>query len=149
MSSTLIYNIPYLTMEPPWDLWIPASRGMALLLVISLVDTAVHRNHHTPEDSAGVSRHRLEPVSPTFYISHLLAGYLDTCRMAAPDLRHGLEVQRTSVQKQTHLLCPFTLCFGVCSALSCDKCQNLKKINAQCKILRVLNYTRVVIQASN
>ena len=73
MSSTLIYNIPYLTMEPPWDLWIPASRGMALLLVISLVDTAVHRihrNHHTPEDSAGVSRHRLEPVSPTFYTSH-------------------------------------------------------------------------------
>ena len=23
--------------------------------------------------------------------------------MAAPDLRHGLEVQRTSVQKQTHI----------------------------------------------
>jgi len=33
--------------------------------------------------------------------------------MAAPDLRHGLEVQRTSVQKQTHLLCPFTLQLGL------------------------------------
>ena len=37
----------------------------------------------------------------------------DTCRMAAPDLRHGLEVQRTSVQKQTHLLCPFTFQLGL------------------------------------
>ena len=28
----------------------------------------IHRNHHSPEDSDGVSRHR--PTSPTFYISH-------------------------------------------------------------------------------
>ena len=28
------------------------------------------RNHHSPEDSDGVSRHRLVPISPTFYISH-------------------------------------------------------------------------------
>ena len=35
-------------------------------------------------------------------------GYLqDTCRMAAPEPRYGPEVQQTSVQKQTHLLCPF------------------------------------------
>ena len=31
----------------------------------------------------------------------------DTCRMAAPEFRYGLEVKQTSVQKQTHLLCPF------------------------------------------
>ena len=37
----------------------------------------------------------------------------DTCRTAAPELRHGPEVQRTSVQKQTHLLCPFTFQFGL------------------------------------
>ena len=37
----------------------------------------------------------------------------NTCRTAAPDLRHGLEVQRTSVQKQTHLLCPFTFQLGL------------------------------------
>jgi len=30
----------------------------------------IHRNHHSPEDSDGVSRHRLVPISPTFYISH-------------------------------------------------------------------------------
>ena len=29
--------------------------------------------------------------------------------MAAPEFRYGLEVQQTSVQKQTHLLCPFSL----------------------------------------
>jgi len=30
----------------------------------------IRRNHHSPEDSDGVSRHRLVPISPTFYISH-------------------------------------------------------------------------------
>jgi len=30
----------------------------------------IHRNHHGPEDSDGVSSHRLMPISPTFYISH-------------------------------------------------------------------------------
>jgi len=29
----------------------------------------IHRNHHRPEDSDGVSRHRLVPILPTFYIS--------------------------------------------------------------------------------
>ena len=33
--------------------------------------------------------------------------------MAAPELRYGLEVQQTSVQKQTHLLCPFPFQFGL------------------------------------
>ena len=37
----------------------------------------------------------------------------DTCRTAAPVLRHGPEAQRTSVLKQTHLLCPFTFQFGL------------------------------------
>ena len=37
----------------------------------------------------------------------------DTCKTAAPELRHGPEAQRTSVQKQTHLLCPFTFQFGL------------------------------------
>jgi len=31
--------------------------------------------------------------------------------MAAPESRYGLEVQQTSVQKQTHLLCPFPFQF--------------------------------------
>jgi len=30
----------------------------------------IHRNHHSPEDSGGVSKHRLVPISPTFYISY-------------------------------------------------------------------------------
>ena len=30
----------------------------------------IHRNHHRPEDSDSVSRQRLVPISPTFYISH-------------------------------------------------------------------------------
>ena len=29
----------------------------------------IHRNHHSREDSDGVSRHRLVPTSPTFYMS--------------------------------------------------------------------------------
>ena len=29
----------------------------------------IHRNHHSREDSDGVSRHRLVPISPTFYMS--------------------------------------------------------------------------------
>ena len=37
----------------------------------------------------------------------------DTCRTAAPELRHGPETQRTSVQKQTHLLGPLTFQFGL------------------------------------
>ena len=37
----------------------------------------------------------------------------DTCRTAALELRHGPEAQRTSVQKQTHLLCPFTFQFDL------------------------------------
>ena len=37
----------------------------------------------------------------------------DTCRMAAPEFRYGLEVQQTSVQKQTHLLCPFPFQFSL------------------------------------
>jgi len=28
----------------------------------------IHRNHHSREDSDGVSRHRLVPISPTFYM---------------------------------------------------------------------------------
>jgi len=28
-----------------------------------------HRNHHSPQDSGGVSKHRLVPISPTFYIT--------------------------------------------------------------------------------
>ena len=41
-------------------------------------------------------------------------GYLqDTCRTAAPESRHSLEAQRTSVQKQTHLLCPFPFQFSL------------------------------------
>ena len=31
----------------------------------------IHRNHHSPEDSDGGSRHRLVPISPTFYTSRL------------------------------------------------------------------------------
>ena len=30
----------------------------------------IHRNHHSPEDSDGVSRQRLVPILPNFYISH-------------------------------------------------------------------------------
>ena len=30
----------------------------------------IHRNHHSPEDSDGVSRHRLVPISP--YIAYFL-----------------------------------------------------------------------------
>ena len=37
----------------------------------------------------------------------------DTCRMAAPEFRYGLEVQQTSVQKQTHLLCSFPFQFSL------------------------------------
>ena len=33
--------------------------------------------------------------------------------MAAPEFRHGLEVQQTSVQKETHLLCPFPFQFSL------------------------------------
>ena len=33
--------------------------------------------------------------------------------MAAPEFRYGLEVQQTSVQKQTHLLCPFPFQFSL------------------------------------
>jgi len=50
----------------------------------------------------------------------ILAGYLQVCRilncrMAAPEFRHGLEVQQTSVQKQSkeHLLCPFPFQFSL------------------------------------
>ena len=39
-----------------------------------------------------------------------LAGYLQT---AALEFRCGLEVQQTSVQKQTHLLCPFSFQFSL------------------------------------
>jgi len=42
----------------------------------------------------------------------------DTCRTAAPELRHGPEAQRTWVQKQTHLLCPFTFQFGLVFAIT-------------------------------
>jgi len=35
-----------------------------------------------------------------------------TCRMAALEFRYGLEVQQTSVQKQTNLLCPFPFQFS-------------------------------------
>ena len=31
----------------------------------------IHRNHHSPEDSDGVSKQRLVPISPTFYTSHI------------------------------------------------------------------------------
>jgi len=33
--------------------------------------------------------------------------------MAAPEFRYGLEVQQTSVQKHTHLLCPFPFQFSL------------------------------------
>jgi len=33
--------------------------------------------------------------------------------MAAPESRYGLDVQQTSVQKQTHLLCPFSFQFSL------------------------------------
>jgi len=33
--------------------------------------------------------------------------------MAAPESRCGLEIQQTSVQKQTHLLCPFSFQFSL------------------------------------
>ena len=39
--------------------------------------------------------------------------FLNTCRMAAPEFRYGLEVQQTSVQKHTHLLCPFPFQFSL------------------------------------
>ena len=42
-----------------------------------------------------------------------LAGQLDTCRMSAPESRSGLEVQQTSVKKQTHLLCLFSFQFSL------------------------------------
>ena len=29
----------------------------------------IHQNHHSPQDSGGVSKHRLVPISPTFYIT--------------------------------------------------------------------------------
>jgi len=45
--------------------------------------------------------------------------------MAAPEFRHGLKVQQTSVQKQTHLLCPFPFSLETINCLchftiSCD-----------------------------
>ena len=55
-------------------------------------------------------------------LSHLLMSscliwkslYLqDTCRTAAPDLRDGLEIQRTSVQEQTHLHLPLHFQHGL------------------------------------
>jgi len=33
--------------------------------------------------------------------------------MAAPEFCYGLEVQQTSVKKQTHLLCPFPFQFSL------------------------------------
>jgi len=36
----------------------------------TLIASEIHRNHHRPEDSEGVSSHRLVPILPTFYISH-------------------------------------------------------------------------------
>jgi len=45
--------------------------------------------------------------------------------MAAPEFRHGLKVQQTSVQKQTRLLCPFPFSLETINCLchftiSCD-----------------------------
>ena len=37
----------------------------------------------------------------------------DTCRMAAPEYRYGLEIQQTSIQRQAHLFCPFSFQFSL------------------------------------
>ena len=60
-----------------------------------------------------------------WHFGMLLAGYLQDGRS---EFRYGLEVQHTSVQKQTHLLCPFPfqfsletincLCFAITELLS-------------------------------
>jgi len=55
-----------------------------------------------------------QPNSLPASTSILSISYLqDTCRMAAPEFRYGLEVQQTSVQKQTHLLRPFPFQFSL------------------------------------
>ena len=48
----------------------------------------------------------------------------DTCRLAAPESRCGLEVQQTSVQQQTHLLCPFSVQFSL-ETIYCFSCRSL------------------------
>jgi len=58
-------------------------------------------------------RHTMLTTLPTVVNSTTERPQLITCRMAAPELCHCPEAQRTSVQKQTHLLCPFTFQFGL------------------------------------
>jgi len=48
----------------------------------------------------------------------------DTCRMAATESRYGLEVQQTSVQKQTHLFCPFSFQFSL-ETIYCFCCHRI------------------------
>jgi len=64
----------------------------------------IHRNHHNPEDSDRVSRHRLVPISPTFYISLITeAGDSDAASQeigSGPDRHRQLSA---SVESDLHV----------------------------------------------
>ena len=69
-------------------------------------------------DETAVDDYHGQKVMFTFQLHkerqlHTLSMTTDTCRMAALEFRYGLEVQQTSVQKQTHLLCSFPFQFSL------------------------------------
>jgi len=72
---------------------------------------SIHKHHGSVDNS------QLDPTRQSFSSSssqkrtsgYIIICWLDTCRLAAPDLRDGLQVQWTLVQEQTHLCDPFFL----------------------------------------